>query len=87
MSKGFITLMLIFPFLTYSQIKLDIEGNFKLITHKDSIKIFSQNKLLVYDERLNLVRDEQTRFHKNLENYEIVVNDNKTYFQLTELRC
>ena len=39
MPKGFITLMLIFPLLTYSQNKLDIEGDFKLITHKDSIKI------------------------------------------------
>ena len=39
--------MLIFPLLTYSQNKLDIEGDFKLITHKDSNKIFSQNKLHV----------------------------------------
>ena len=80
MSKGFITLILIFPILTYSQNKLEIEGEFKLIIHKDSIKIFSQNKILVYDEKLNLVRNEQTRFHKNLENYEILIKDNKTYF-------
>ena len=80
MSKGFITLILIFPFLTYSQNKLEIEGDFKLITHKDSIKIFSQNKLLVYDEKLNLVRDELTTFDKNIKNYEILIKDNKTYF-------
>ena len=47
MLKGFITLILIFPLPTYSQNKLEIEGDFKLITHEGSIKIFSQNKLLL----------------------------------------
>ena len=36
MSKGFIKLILIFPLLIYPQNKLEIEGNFKLITHRDS---------------------------------------------------
>ena len=47
MLKRFFTLRFLFSFPTYSQNKLEIEGDFKLITLEDSIKIFSQNKLLV----------------------------------------
>ena len=62
MKRFYLILMLFSRFLIYSQHKLEIEGEFKLLTHKDSIKVFSQNKLLVFDENLNLVREEQIFF-------------------------
>lgn len=80
MKRFYLTLMLFSAFLIYSQHKLEIEGEFKLLTHKDSIKVFSQNKLLVFDESLNLVREEQFFFDQNIIDYKILLNEEQTFF-------
>ena len=80
MTRFFFTLMLFSPFLIYSQHKLEIEGEFQLLTHKDSIKVFSQNKLLVFDKSLNLVRDEQFFFDQDINDYKILFNKDQTFF-------
>ncbi len=80
MTRFYLTLMLFSPFLIYSQHKLEIEGEFKLLTHKDSIKVFSQNKLLVFDKSLNLVRDEQFFFDQDINDYKILFNKDQTFF-------
>ena len=72
--------MLFSPFLIYSQHKLEIVGEFKLLTHKDSIKVFSQNKLLVFDENLNLVREEQIFFDQNIIDYKILLREDQIFF-------
>lgn len=80
MVRFFFTLMLFSPFSIYSQHKLEIEGEFKLLTHKDSIKVFSKNKLLVFDEGLNLVREEQFSFDQNIIDFKILLNEDQTFF-------
>lgn len=80
MVRFFFTVIILSPFLVYSQQKLEIEGEFKLLTHKDSIKVFSKSKLLVFDEGLNLVREEQFSFDQNIIDYEILFNEDQTFF-------
>lgn len=80
MVRYFFTVIILSPFLVYSQQKLEIEGEFKLLTHKDSIKVFSKSKLLVFDEGLNLVREEQFSFDQNIIDYEILFNEDQTFF-------
>ncbi len=80
MKRFYLILMLFSRFLIYSQHKLEIEGEFKLLTHKDSIKVFSQNKLLVFDENLNLVREEQIFFDQNIIDYKILLIEDQIFF-------
>ena len=66
--------------VSYSQTQLDFDGEFRILSHQDSIKIFTGDELHVYNLDLNEIRKSKILFNHNIIDYEIFENKDSIFF-------
>lgn len=73
-------IFLLITVVSYSQTQLDFDGEFRILSHQDSIKIFTGDELHVYDLNLNEIRKSKILFNHNIIDYEIFENKDSIFF-------
>ena len=66
--------------VSYSQTQLDFDGEFRILSHQDSIKIFTGDELHVYNLDLNEIRKSKILLNHNIIDYEIFENKDSIFF-------
>ena len=73
-------IFLLITIVSYSQTQLDFDGEFRILSHQDSIKIFTGDELHVYNLDLNEIRKSKILFNHNIIDYEIFENKDSIFF-------
>ena len=73
-------IFLLITIVSYSQTQLDFDGEFRTLSHQDSIKIFTGDELHVYNLDLNKIRKSKISFNHNIIDYEIFENKDSIFF-------
>lgn len=73
-------IFLLITIVSYSQTQLDFDGEFRILSHQDSIKIFTGDELHVYNLDLNEIRKSKILLNHNIIDYEIFENKDSIFF-------
>tara|TARA_B110000003_G_scaffold82448_1_gene84188 strand:+ start:3755 stop:5065 length:1311 start_codon:yes stop_codon:yes gene_type:complete len=73
-------IFLLITIVSYSQTRLNFDEEFRILSHQDSIKIFTKDLLHVYNSDLKKIRESEILFNHKIKDFEIFENGDSIYF-------